>query len=292
MPAAETPLSSLELSFEYFPPVSAEAEEKFEETARRLALLRPGFVSVTYGAGGGTRDRTLAAIERLKAWAPHLVVGHLTCSGASRAQTLSVARRYRGLGVTHVVALRGDPAKGETRFAAHPEGFASAAELTEALAEAGMGYDVAGYPEPHPESLGEVADWAHLKRKAAGARRILTQFCFEDEAILRFRDQAAAQGIKALVTPGLMPIVDFEQLCKFAARCGARIPQRLHEVYAGVPAEDKAARRELGDRLAAEQVDRLRAAGFQAFHIYTLNRAQPTETLCAHLGRKPAAEAA
>lgn len=282
----------LEISFEYFPPASPEAAEGFAAATRRLAAYRPSFVSVTYGAGGGTRERTLSAIEELRSWATHGVAGHLTCASATKAQTLAVAQRYRTLGVDHVVALRGDPAKGETRFSPHPEGFVSAAELAEALAAEGMAYDVAGYPEPHPEHRDEAAEWAHLKRKAAGAQRILTQFVFDDEAILRFRDRAAAEGITAGVTPGIMPIVDFEQLCKFAARCGAVIPQRLHEVYATVPHEDKAARRELGDRLAAAQLDRLRAAGFRAFHIYTLNRPAPTEALCRHLGRTSAAAAA
>lgn len=283
---------ALEISFEYFPPVAAEAVEKFEALARRLAGYRPSFVSVTYGAGGGTRERTLSVIEKLRAVAPPPVAGHLTVSGASRAQTMAVAARYRELGVDHVVALRGDPVKGEAHFAPHPEGFASAAELAEALSAEGFAYDVAGYAEPHPESLGETADWAHLKRKASGARRVLTQFAFDDAAIARFRDRCVAEGIAAQVTPGIMPIVDFEQLCKFAARCGARIPAWLHEAFAKVSPEDKAARRELGDHLAAEQVDRLRAAGFRAFHIYTLNRADPTEALCAHLGRAPEAAAA
>ena len=286
------PVEDLEISFEYFPPATPEAAESFSAVTRRLAGYRPRFVSVTYGAGGGTRERTLSTLRELKSWAAHQVAGHLTCSSASRAQTLSVATQYRAFGVQHVVALRGDPPKGETRFTPHPEGFASAAELAEALEGQGFEIDVAGYPDPHPESRGAEADRAHLQRKAEGARRVLTQFCFDDEAIVRFRDQCVADGIKAQATPGLMPIVDFEQLCKFAARCGAVIPAWLHEVFAKVPAEDKPARRALGDQLAARQVDRLQAEGFRAFHIYTLNRAAPTEALCAHLGRKPSAIAA
>ncbi len=226
--------------------------------------MAPRFVSVTYGAGGTTRDRTNAAIQTIVGRARLNVAGHLTCVGATRKETLDVARGYARLGVRRIVALRGDPPKGETRFVPHPDGFASAAELVAALRAIGD-FDIAvgAYPETHPEALSPTADVENLKRKLdAGASMALTQFFFDTTDFLRFRDACAKAGITAPIHPGILPVENFAKMLNFAGRCGASVPDWMHKAYARVETPEDA--HILSVALATEQIDGLIDEGRRA----------------------------
>ena len=264
----------MNLSFEFFPPGDAEMEVTLWRSVQRLAPLAPRFVSVTYGADGSTRTRTHQLATRIQRETPLTGAAHLTCIGASRGEILDIARQYRDEGIRHIVALRGDPPQGVTCYQPHPDGFAYAADLVAALKTvADFDISVAAYPEVHPEAQSAQLDLDNLKRKLdAGATRAITQFFYDVEVFLRFRDRCAAAGICAPIVPGILPITRFPQVLRFAARCGASIPQWLAERFQGLD-EDPETRRLIAASVAIEQVQSLERHGVRDFHFYTLNRA-------------------
>jgi methylenetetrahydrofolate reductase (NADPH) len=272
------------LSFEFFPPHNPEGSLRLWRSVERLAPLAPRFVSVTYGAGGTTRDRTNAAIQTIVDRARLRVAGHLTCVGASRAETLEVARGYARMGVRRIVALRGDPPKGESRFVPHPDGFASAAELVAGLRSVGdFEIAVAAYPEVHPDGASPEADIDNLKRKLdAGASSAITQFFFENETFLRFRDACAKAGITAPIRPGILPVENFGKMVNFARRCKASVPDWMRRAFER--ADSEAAAYTLSVALACEQCDGLIAEGVEHLHLYTLNNPDLTFDVCRTLG--------
>lgn len=278
-----------ELSFEFFPPSSTSANLRLWRAVERLAPLGPNFVSVTYGAGGTTRDRTYSAIMTIRDRARLNVAGHLTCVSASKAEVLAVAEKYRSMGVTRIVALRGDPPKGADHFQPHPDGFESGADLVEGLAKMG-GFDisVAAYPEKHPEAKDLDADIENLKRKIdAGASRAITQFFFDNEFFLRFRDRAEKAGISVPIVPGVLPIENFDKMTSFAARCATSVPDWMHDAFRNAKTdEDKEL---LATSICADQCDELRKEGVEHLHFYTLNNPDLTFNICRAIGAEPAA---
>ncbi|MEM8869639.1 MAG: methylenetetrahydrofolate reductase [NAD(P)H] [Pseudomonadota bacterium] len=275
--------SPVSLSFEFFPPQSTDATLQLWRSVERLAPLAPKYVSVTYGAGGTTRARTQAAIRTIQDRARLSVAGHLTCVGASRDETMAVARSYRDLGLRRIVALRGDPPKGTDRFQPHSQGFSGSVELVTAVAEAGFDVTVSAYPETHPEAASPEADIAILKRKiAAGADQAITQFFFEADHYLRFRDRAAAAGITAPIIPGILPIENFERMSRFAIRCGASVPDWMHRAFANARTEDDQTL--LATAIATEMCDHLINAGCEHLHFYTLNKPDLTYSIARALG--------
>jgi methylenetetrahydrofolate reductase (NADPH) len=275
----------IDVSFEFFPPNDAAMEATLWASVQRLAPLAPRFVSVTYGADGSTRERTHAVVTRVQHETSLTGAPHLTCVGAPRGEILAVAQRYWDQGIRHIVALRGDPPVGVTRYEPHPQGFAYAADLVAGLRRiADFDISVAAYPETHPEASGPGQDLDNLKRKIdAGATRAITQFFFDNDDYLRFRDRCAAAGITVSIVPGILPITRFPQVTKFAARCGARIPAWLEERFAGLD-NDPDTRRLIAANVAIEQVSRLRRHGVTEFHFYTLNRAEMTYAICHAIG--------
>jgi len=275
----------VQVSFEFFPPNDAVMESTLWASIERLAPLSPRFVSVTYGADGSTRDRTHRVVSRVLRETRLTGAPHLTCIGASRGEIQDIARRYWDEGVRHIVALRGDPPAGTARYVPHPDGFAYAADLVRGLRSvADFEISVAAYPETHPEAPGPVEDLENLKRKLdAGAARAITQFFFDVEKYLRFRDACAARGIAAGIVPGILPITRFPQLLRFAARCGASVPAWLVERFDGLD-DDQETRKMIAASVAIEQVARLRREGVDEFHFYTLNRAELTYAICHALG--------
>lgn len=272
------------LSFEFFPPHNAEANLRLWRSVERLAPLGPKFVSVTYGAGGTTRERTNAAIATILDRARLNVAGHLTCVGANKAETLDVARSYARQGVRRIVALRGDAPKGQGSFVAHPQGFGSAAELVAGLRQVGdFEIWVAAYPEKHPEAASLAADIDNLKRKLdAGATGAITQFFFENRTFLRFRDACAAAGITAPILPGILPVENFAKMCNFAGRCQASVPVWMHEAFHHAEGEEQALL--LATAIATEQCDELIDEGVDHLHFYTLNNPELTYGVCRALG--------
>lgn len=275
------------ISFEFFPPRTLEASFKLWETAQMLAPLRPGFVSVTYGAGGTTRQLTHEAVKAIGDGFGLNVAAHLTCVDATKAETLEIAQAYAAAGVREIVALRGDAPKGASRFTPHPEGFADTVELIEALAETGkFTLRVGAYPERHPDAADDGADVRWLKRKIdAGASSAITQFFFEAETFLRFRDRCVAAGITAPIIPGILPIDNWDGVKRFAQRCGTAVPAWLDDAF-GVAKRDG---REglLSVALCTELCDTLRAEGVEDLHFYTLNRPHLTRDVCHALGVVP-----
>lgn len=272
------------VSFEFFPPKTPRAAQALWDSVQRLAPLGPDFVSVTYGAGGTTRDRTLSAILAIRDRIGLDVAGHLTCVGASRAEVMKVARNYARLGCRSIVALRGDPPASSGRFEPHPDGFAGAPELVSALAGMG-GFDiwVGAYPETHPEASDAAADIAHLKRKIdAGACGAITQFFFENETFYRFRDACAAGGIAVPILPGVLPIDDFDKMATFAGRCGTNVPEWMWQAYDNATTPDEEAL--LSVAICAEQCDDLLANGVEHIHLYTLNKPDLPHQVCSALG--------
>lgn len=272
------------LSFEFFPPTTPEGGLRLWRSVERLAPLAPQYVSVTYGAGGTTRDRTNVAIQTIIDRARLKVAGHLTCVGATREETLEVARGYARMGVRRIVALRGDPPKGETVFTPHPDGFASAAELVAGLRGAGE-FDIAvgAYPEAHPEAASPAADIDNLKRKIdAGASTAITQFFFDNEVFLRFRDACAKAGITAPIVPGILPVENFGKMLNFAARCHAAVPEWMHTAFGA--AETREAAYLLSVRIASEQCIGLAAEGVEHLHLYTLNNPDLAFDVCRAIG--------
>ena len=277
------------LSFEFFPPRTEALEAQLWACIRRLAPLRPRFVSVTYGAGGSTQARTHDTVTRILAETALTPAAHLTCVGASRAEVDAVARRYWDAGVRHIVALRGDAPPGAA-YAPHPEGYAFAADLVAGLrAIAPFEVSVAAYPETHPAAASPNADLDNLKRKLdAGASRAITQYFFDTEVYLRFLDRAHAAGITAPIVPGIMPVSNFAQAAKFSAACGTSVPPWLARLFEGTE-EEPEIRRMVAAVVAAEQVRLLQANGVDEFHFYTLNRPDLTYAIAHILGVRPAA---
>jgi methylenetetrahydrofolate reductase (NADPH) len=280
------------VSFEFFPPGDEAMAQQLWQSVQRLAPLRPSFVSVTYGADGSTRERTHEFVQRVRRETDLRVAPHLTCVGASRAEVLQIAQGYWQQGVRHLVALRGDaPAanlSSDGRYQPHREGFAYASDLVSGLRQVGQfEISVAAYPEGHPESGGVDADLENLKRKVdAGAGRAITQFFFETDFFLRYRDRCAAAGIQASIVPGILPITRFPQLLRFAGRCGASVPDWLRARFEGLD-DDPDTRRMIAANVAIEQVQRLRQHGVEEFHFYTLNRAELAYAICHALGIRP-----
>jgi len=273
-----------QLSFEFFPPTTEKMERALWDAVTKLAQLEPRFVSVTYGADGSTRDRTHRVVRRIRSETALVCAPHLTCVGASRDEILDLARGYRDEGVGHLVALRGDPPKDSGAYVPRPDGFAFAADLVAGLAQLGaFDLSVAAYPETHPEAPSAAFDLDNLKRKLdAGASRAITQFFFDVDIFLRFRDRCAACGIDAPIVPGILPIVNFKRMLGFAATCGASVPSRLYERFDGI--DDAATLDALARDVAVDQVSALRRAGVNEFHFYTLNRASLTLAICAAVG--------
>jgi methylenetetrahydrofolate reductase (NADPH) len=281
------------VSFEFFPPNDAAMEQTLWASIQRLAPLAPRFVSVTYGADGSTRERTHNVVMRILRETALTPAPHLTCIGAPRGEILDIARAYWDAGVRHIVALRGDVPAGQTTYVPHAQGFAYAADLVSGLKGVGdFDISVAAYPEVHPEAPDAQFDLDNLRAKIdAGANRAITQFFFDTDAYLRFRDRCAAAGIRAQIVPGILPITRFPQMLRFAARCGASVPESLQHRFDGLD-DDPETRRMIAASFAIEQVRRLQEHGVQEFHFYTLNRAELTYAICHALGvRAPAARA-
>jgi methylenetetrahydrofolate reductase (NADPH) len=288
--AASTPLRPVLVSFEFFPPGDAEMERTMWESIQRLAPLAPRFVSVTYGADGSTRERTHNTVTRILAETSLTPAPHLTCIGAPREEILDIARGYWNAGVRHIVALRGDAPAGQTTYHPHPGGFAYATDLVKGLRTIGdFDISVAAYPEVHPEAPNADVDLDNLAAKIdAGAHRAITQFFFDTDAFLRFRDRCAARRLDAQLVPGILPITRFPQMLRFAKRCGASVPDWLKRRFDGLD-DDADTRRLIAANVAIEQVHRLQEHGIQEFHFYTLNRAELTYAICHALGVRPAA---
>lgn len=278
---------SVQVSFEFFPPKSAQMEARLWETVDRLTAFQPSFVSVTYGAGGSTRERTHATVERIRNETPLEPAAHLTCVGASRAEVDAIAERYWEAGIRHVVALRGDVPDGGP-FVPHPEGYARAAELVAGLKDvADFEVSVACHPEVHPDAPSPEADLDNLKAKIdAGASRAMTQFFFDVETFLRFRDRAVAAGVTVPLVPGILPITNYARTRQFAEVCGATIPDSIARLFDDLDDEPET-RQLVAASIAAEQCRRLAEEGVTEFHFYTLNRAELTAALCRLLGMKP-----
>jgi methylenetetrahydrofolate reductase (NADPH) len=279
------------LSFEFFPPNDAEMERTLWSSLQRLAPLAPRFVSVTYGADGSTRERTHNVVSRILRETSLTPAPHLTCVGAEREEILEIARGYWQVGVRHIVALRGDPPATQGRYSPHPGGFAYAADLVRGLRSVGdFDISVAAYPEVHPEAPSAAFDLDNLRAKIeAGAHRAITQFFFDTDLYLRFRDRCAAARIEAEIVPGILPITRFPHMLKFAARCGASVPDWLRERFDGLD-DDPETRRLIAASVAIEQVRRLQQHGVTEFHFYTLNRAELTYAICHALGCRPRQE--
>jgi len=278
------------VSFEFFPPKTEKMEQTLWEAVQTLAPLGPRFVSVTYGAGGSTRERTHATVSRIQNETPIPAAAHLTCVDATRAEIHEIAEAYWEAGIRHIVALRGDPPVQGGQFTAHPDGFAGAAELVAGLEEiAPFEISVAAYAETHPEAQSAQTDLDNLKRKLdAGANRAITQFFFSPDAFFRFRDRAVAAGIDAEIVPGILPVSNVAQTRKFAAMCGAAIPPWMDRLFEGLD-EMPAARQLVAATVSAELCRRLYAGGVRHFHFYTLNRAELSYAICHMLGLRPTA---
>ncbi len=276
------------VSFEFFPPKTEKMEATLWDSVQTLAPLAPRFVSVTYGAGGSTRERTHATVVRIQRETGLQAAAHLTCVEASRGEVDDIARAYWDAGIRHIVALRGDPPVPGAPFAPHPDGYANAAELVAGLKRvAPFEVSIAAYPECHPDSANAVADLDNLRRKIdAGAERAITQFFFSPECFFRFRDAAAAAGIGAEIVPGILPVSNVAQTRKFAAMCGASIPDWMGRLFEGLD-DLPAARQLVAATVAAELCAQLYGGGVRHFHFYTLNRAELAYAICHLLGLRP-----
>lgn len=271
------------ISFEFFPPKNLDQSFRLSETARVLAPLAPEFVSVTYGAGGTTRQLTHEAVTALGSHYGLNVAAHLTCVEATREETLQIVADYAAAGVHEIVALRGDAPQGQERFTAHPDGFASSVELIEAIAARGdMTIRCGAYPEPHPESPDTAADVAWLKRKSdAGATSAITQFFFDPDTFFRFRDQCERAGITARIIPGILPIQSWAGTRRFAERCGTSVPAWAEAAFAAAGREGEA---QLALETCVKLCEALVAGGVDALHFYTLNKPELVQKVCAELG--------
>ncbi|HEY6451221.1 MAG TPA: methylenetetrahydrofolate reductase [Steroidobacteraceae bacterium] len=283
----------VQVSFEFFPPGDEKMEQTLWQSIQRLMPLTPRFVSVTYGADGSTRERTHNVVMRVLQETALTPAPHLTCIGTDREHILEIARGYWQAGVRHVVALRGDAPQGGEAYRPHPGGFPYAVDLVRGLKSvADFEITVAAYPEVHPEAPSAAFDLDNLKAKTeAGADRAITQFFFDCDVFLRFRDRCAAAGIRASLVPGILPITRFPQMLRFAARCGAQVPDWLRHRFDGLE-EDADTRRMIAAAFAIGQVETLSREGVDEFHFYTLNRADLTYAICHALGvRAPQVDA-
>lgn len=288
--AQMTPIKSgLSVSFEFFPPKTQTMEETLWRSIERLAPIEPRFVSVTYGAGGSTRERTHATVKRVLDETPLTPAAHLTCVDATRRQVDEVARRYHQAGVRHIVALRGDAPDNQSRFTPHPEGYRNAADLVAGLKRvADFELTVGAYPEVHPDARSADDDLDNLKAKLdAGASRAITQFFFDSDVYFRFLDRARAAGISAPIIPGILPVTNFAAVQRFSATCGATVPAWMAELFEGLD-NSPDTRQLVAATVAAEQCLQLKQQGVTEFHFYTLNRAELTVAICHRLGLKGA----
>jgi len=280
---------SIRASFEFFPPKTPEMEQSLWEAIARLAPLEPNFVSVTYGAGGSTRERTHTTVKRILAETMLTPAAHLTCVAASRAEIDAVVAAYADAGIRHIVALRGDPPGGAgERYAPHPRGYQNAADLVAGIKRIGdFEVSVSAYPEKHPDSPSVAADIDMLKAKVdAGATRAITQFFFENGLYFRYLDRVRASGIGIPIVPGILPVQNFKTMKNFAARCGTSVPAWLAERFDGLD-DDTATRKLIAAAVAAEQVLDLVDHGVTDFHFYTMNRADLVYAICHLLGLRP-----
>jgi methylenetetrahydrofolate reductase (NADPH) len=280
--------NAVNVSFEFFPPKSDEAEANLWSAIRRLEPLNPAFVSVTYGAGGSTRERTHRTVQRIIRETTLRPAAHLTCVEASRDEVDEVIEGYKAIGVDHIVALRGDPPGGDGiggAYVPRADGYANATELSRAISRVGaFDITVGAYPEKHPESPSIDHDIDVLKAKVdAGATRAVSQFFFDIEAFLRFRDRVRAAGVTIPLIPGIMPVSNFKGLSRMSAACGASIPDWLAAHFDGLD-DDPETRKLLAASIAAETCARLQEEGFSDFHFYTLNRAELVYAICRVLG--------
>ena len=283
----------IDISFEFFPPKTEKMAETLWDSVATLSPLGPRFVSVTYGAGGSTRERTHEQVVRIQNEAGIPAAAHLTCVNATREEVDEVARHYWEEGIRHIVALRGDPPDGAAQYTPHPGGYANAAELIAGLKKvADFEISVAAYPEVHPDSPDAQADIENLKAKFdAGADRAITQFFFDPECFFRFRDEAAAAGIEAEIVPGIMPVMSFAAVQRMSGLCGTAIPGWMEGLFDGLD-ERPAARQLVSATIAAELCRKLYAGGVREFHFYTLNRAELSYAICHMLGKRPVGDKA
>lgn len=277
-----------QISFEFFPPKTDKMEETLWESIQTLSPLGPRFVSVTYGAGGSTRERTHATVARIARETAIPAAAHLTCVEATREEIDQVADDYWNAGVRHIVALRGDPPRAGEKYATHPGGYENAADLVAGLRKLHpFEISVAAYPECHPDSPDAAADIDNLKRKLdAGATRGITQFFHEAETFFRYRDALAAAGIDAEIVPGIMPVMNFASVQRMSAMCGTAVPSWMGRLFDGLD-DHPAARQLVAATIAAELCRRLYAGGVRNFHFYTLNRAELSYAICHLLGIRP-----
>jgi len=286
--------NDIQVSFEFFPPKTPEMEKTLWNSIARLAPLKPRFVSVTYGAGGSTRERTHGTIARMLRETSLTPAAHLTCVGATKAETDEVVKDYWNTGVRHIVALRGDPVTGAgTKYQPHPGGYEGSPELIAGIKKIGnFEVSVSAYPERHPDSPSVEAELDLLKRKVdAGATSAITQFFFGNDLYFRFVDRVRAHGINIPIVPGIIPVLNFAQVKKFADVCGTHVPNALAERFAGLE-NDPETRKLVAATVAAEQVNDLRQRGVNEFHFYTLNRSELVYAICHLLGIRPDASAA
>jgi methylenetetrahydrofolate reductase (NADPH) len=284
----------IRVSFEFFPPKTEEMEKNLWQSIEKLAPLTPNFVSVTYGAGGSTRERTHSTVRRIVTETALTPAAHLTCVAATKAEVSSVIQSYRDAGVRHIVALRGDPTEGvAAKYAPHPGGYENAADLVAGIKRiADLEVSVSAYPEKHPDSPSVEADIDMLKAKVdAGATRAMTQFFFSNDLYFRYLDRVRARGIDIPIVPGILPVQNFKQTKSFAARCGASVPDWLAQRFDGLD-DDVATRKLVAAAVAAEQVLELADRGVTDFHFYTMNRADLVYAICHLLGLRPAIEQA
>ncbi len=285
--------SKTQVSFEFFPPNTEAMEKTLWSSIKRLSVLKPRFVSVTYGADGSTRERTHAAVAKILRETKLTAAPHLTCIGASRGEINDIARQYWDMGIRHLVALRGDLARDVEKYEPLKDGYAYASDLVEGLKKiADFDISVAAYPEVHPEAPNPLFDLDNLKRKLdSGASRAITQFFFDVDAYLRFRDLCTAAHIDASIVPGILPITRFPQLTRFAEQCGASVPEWLVHRFDGLE-DDAETRKLIAASVAIEQVGLLKKQGIDEFHFYTLNRSELTFAICHELGVRPQQAAA
>ncbi len=280
------------VSFEFFPPKTDKANQTLWSSIQRLAPLKPSYVSVTYGAGGSTRERTHATVRRIRNETDLEPAAHLTCVGATREDIDDIARGYWDAGVRHIVALRGDPPEGEDSYQPHPGGYAYASDLVAGLKKvAGFEISVAAYPETHPEAQSADADLDNLKRKLdAGASQAITQFFFDTDVYLRFLDRTRAAGITVPIIPGILPVTNFARVAEFSGKCGAAVPAWMGDLFDGLD-DDPKTRQLVAASVAAEQCRALHAQGVTDFHFYTMNRADLAYAICHILGVRARPEA-
>ena len=285
MPITQQIIGAVNVSFEFFPPNTIEMEQALWKSIERLAPLSPEFISVTYGAGGSTRDRTHNIVSRIQNEKQIATAAHLTCVAASKSEIHSIATNYWSEGIRHIVALRGDPIKDHVTHQAEDDGYMYAAHLVTALKKiANFDITVAAYPEMHPEAKSAQADLDNLKRKVdAGANRAITQFFFEAETYLRFRDKAVSAGINVPIIPGILPVTNYKQVVKFSKSCGTSVPEWMTNLFADLD-DDPSTRKLVAATVVAQHCSVLQSEGVNNFHFYTLNRADLVYAICHILG--------